>query len=259
MIRVAINGFGRIGRQVLQAGITNPNIEWVAINDLSPVDNLAYLLKYDSVYGRFPGTVEHDAHSITINGKRIEVFNNKDPSQLPWKEHNIDIVLECTGFFTKRDGAMLHIEAGAKKVLISAPSKDADFDIVMGVNEHDYKKELIVSNCSCTTNASAIVAKVLDDNFGIKRAMLITAHGYTATQRLIDGPHNKDFRRGRSAAVNIVPTSTGAAKSVTKVLPHLQDKLDAYAWRVPVPVGSIVSIVGEIEKPANVEKTQLAL
>lgn len=255
MIRVAINGFGRIGRQVLQAGIDNKNIEWVAINDLTPVDNLAYLLKYDSVYGRFPGTVEHTDNSITINGQKIQVFSQRDPAQLPWKDLNVDVVVESTGFFTKRDGAQLHLSAGAKKVLISAPAKEPDFSIVCGVNDKDLKtSHKIVSNCSCTTNAIATLVKILHDNHKIKRGMLVTAHAYTASQGLVDGPNKKDYRRGRHAAVNIVPTTTGAAKTVFEVIPELKGKLDGYAWRVPVPVGSIVSLIAEVEKPTTVEE-----
>ncbi|MBD3318750.1 type I glyceraldehyde-3-phosphate dehydrogenase [Candidatus Woesearchaeota archaeon] len=256
MVRVAINGFGRIGRQVLQAGIGDPAIEWVAINDLSKVEDLAYLLKYDSVYGTFPGTVDVKDNALVINGKTVQVFSEKNPAALPWNTLDIDVVLECTGFFTAREGAALHLDAGAKKVLISAPGKNPDFSIVRGVNEHEYdnKKHHIVSNCSCTTNASAPLCKVLHDNFTIKRGMLVTAHAYTASQRLIDGPSKKDPRRGRHAAINIIPTSTGAAKSVVEVMPELKDKLDAFAWRVPVPVGSIVSLICEVKKEVTEEK-----
>jgi len=255
MVRVAINGFGRIGRQVFQAGHDDPGIEWVAVNDLTDTKTLAYLLKYDSVYGRFPGTIAHTDDSIIVNGKHIKVFSEKDPSKLPWKDLEIDVVVESTGFFTKRAGAKKHLDAGAKKVLISAPSADPDFSLVRGVNEEDHSKDhLIVSNCSCTTNAAAPLVKVLHDNFIVKRGFLITAHGYTATQRLIDGPSKKDPRRGRSAAINIVPTTTGAAKAVTRVIPDLKGKLDASAWRVPIPVGSIVAVNVEVEKRTDVEK-----
>jgi glyceraldehyde 3-phosphate dehydrogenase len=256
MIRVAINGFGRIGRQIIRAGYDDPDIEWVAVNDLSSIEDLAYLLKYDSCYGKFPVDVTAKGDTLHIGKKTIKVLAERDPEKLPWKKLNIDVVIEATGFFTKHEGASKHLKAGAKKVLISAPSKDADFDLVMGVNEHDYdkKKHHIVSNCSCTTNAVAPLAKVLHDNYGIEKGFLITAHAYTATQNLIDSPHKKDPRRGRNAATNIVPTSTGAAKSVAKVIPALAGILDGYAWRVPVPVGSIVSLICHVKKDVTPEE-----
>lgn len=255
MVRVAINGFGRIGRQVLQAGITDKDIEWVAVNDLTDTKTLAHLLKYDSVHGISPYSVEHDEKTLTVNGKTIRVLAEKDPLKLPWKELNIDVVIESTGFFTTKEGAGLHLKAGAKKVLISAPANGADITLVKGVNEHlyDKKKHNIISNASCTTNCLAPIVKVLNDNFGVKRGFMATAHSYTADQRLVDAPH-KDLRRARSAAVSIIPTTTGAAKTVGEVIPELKGKLDGFAWRVPTPDGSIVNFVAELEKPADVWK-----
>ncbi|MFC1774894.1 type I glyceraldehyde-3-phosphate dehydrogenase [Nanoarchaeota archaeon] len=256
MVKVAINGFGRIGRQLFQVGFKDPDIQWVGINDLTDAKALAYLLKYDSVYGRFPGDVNHKEHALVVEGKTIPVFAEKDPSKLPWKQLGVDVVLECTGFFTKREGAMLHLKAGAKKVLISAPGKGSDFTLVRGVNEHlyDKTKHNIISNASCTTNATAPLVKVLNDNLGIKRGYLITAHAYTATQRLIDGPSRKDPRRGRHAAINIIPTTTGASKAIGMVIPEVEGKLQGFAWRVPVPVGSIVTLVVEVNTPTDVKK-----
>ena len=255
MVRVAINGFGRIGRQIIQAGINDPKIEWVAVNDLTDTKTLAYLLKYDSVYGKFPGTVECTKDTLIVNGKSIKVLAEKDPEKLPWKALDVDVVVESTGFFADRAGAEKHRKAGAKKVLISAPAKDADVTIVKGVNEHlyDKKKHNIISNGSCTTNCLAPIVKVLHDNFVVKRGFMVTTHSYTADQRLVDSPH-KDLRRGRSAAVSIIPTSTGAARTVGEVIPALKGKLDGYALRVPVVCGSYVSFTAEIEKPATSEK-----
>jgi len=255
MVRVAINGFGRIGRQVLQAGINDLSIEWVAVNDLTDTKTLAHLLKYDSVHGISPYPVECDEKNLIVNGKVIKVLAEKDPSKLPWKELKIDVVVECTGFFTDREGAKLHLKAGAKKVVISAPAKEVDITIVKGVNEHlyDKSKHHIISNASCTTNCLAPIVKVLHDNFVVKRGFMVTAHAYTADQRLVDAPH-KDLRRARSAAVSIIPTTTGAAKTVGEVIPALKGKLDGFAWRVPVPDGSIVQFTAEVQKPADVQK-----
>jgi len=255
MVRVAINGFGRIGRQILQAGINDKEIEWVAINDLTDTKTLAHLLKYDSVHGISPYTVESDEKNLIVNKKTIKVFAEKDPTKLPWKELKIDVVVESTGIFRDREGASLHLKAGAKKVLISAPAKDPDVTIVKGVNEKEYNKDKhkIISNASCTTNCLAPIVKVLHDNFGVKRGFMVTAHAYTADQRLVDAPH-KDLRRARSAAVSIIPTTTGAAKAVAEVIPSLKGKLDGMAWRVPVPDGSIVQFVAELEKPTDTEK-----
>ena len=255
MVRVAINGFGRIGRQILQAGINDKSIEWVAVNDLTDTATLAHLLKWDSVFGKFPGTVEAKKNSLVINGKEVKVLTEKDPANLPWKELKIDIVVESTGLFTDRESASKHLKAGAKKVLISAPSKDADITVVKGVNEHlyDKKKHSIISNASCTTNCLAPMVKVLHDNFKVKRGFMVTAHAYTADQRLVDAPH-RDLRRARAAAVSIIPTTTGAAKTVAEVIPDLKGKLDGFAWRIPVPDGSIVQFTAEVEKPASIEK-----
>lgn len=253
MIRVAINGFGRIGRQVFQAGFDDPNLEWVAINDLTDTKTLAHLLKYDSVHGGFKGEIGFSQDCLIVNGKHIRVFKAKDPHQLPWKELNVDVVVESTGFYTDREGAKKHIEAGAKKVLISAPAKDPDITIVKGVNENKYDKEKhhIISNASCTTNCLAPIVKVLDDNFGIVHGYMTTAHAYTADQRLVDSPHF-DLRRARHAAINIIPTTTGAAKAVAEVMPHLKGKLDGIALRVPVPDGSITDFVCELKKDATI-------
>ena len=254
-MRVAINGFGRIGRQVLQAGINDPAIEWVAVNDLTDPATLAHLLKYDSVFGKFSGSVEAKKDVLVVNGKEIKVFAKKDPLDLPWKDLKIDVVAECTGIFDDREGAAKHLKAGAKKVLISAPGKNVDLTMVKGVNEHVYdkKKHHVVSNASCTTNCLAPLVKVLHDNFGVKRGFMVTVHSYTADQRLVDAPH-RDLRRARAAAVNIVPTSTGAARTVAEVIPELKGKLDGFACRVPTPDGSLVQFTAELVKPASVEK-----
>jgi len=255
VVRVAINGFGRIGRQVLQVGINDPAIEWVAINDLTDTKTLAHLLKYDSVYGVFPGTIDFKSDKLIVNGKEILVLAEKEPDKLPWTKLKIAVVVESTGFFTERDGAAKHLRAGAKKVLISSPAKDPDITIVKGVNEHlyDKKKHNIISNASCTTNCLAPIVKVLNDNFGVKRGFMLTAHAYTADQRLVDSPH-RDLRRARHAAVSVIPTSTGAAKTVAEVIPEMKGKLDGIAWRVPIPWGSIVNFVVELKRDATVEK-----
>jgi len=255
MVRVAINGFGRIGRQVLQAGIDDPAIEWVAVNDLTDTHTLAHLLKYDSVFGKWPGTISHTDTSIIVNGKEIKVLAEKDPAKLPWKQLKVDVVVESTGFFTKREGAKLHLDAGARKVVISAPSDDPDLTIVKGVNEdrYDRKRHHIVSNASCTTNCLAPMVKVLHDNFGVAKGFMVTAHAYTSDQRLVDAPH-KDLRRARAAAMSIVPTTTGAAKAVADVIPELKGLLDGFAWRVPIPDGSIVTFICELKKPTDAEK-----
>lgn len=254
MIRVAINGFGRIGRQVFQAGANDPNIEWVAINDLTDTKTLAHLLKYDSVHGHFKGTVSHVDDGLIVNGRFIKVLKEKDPTKLPWGSLNIDVVVESTGFFTDREGAQKHIHAGAKKVLISAPAKNPDITIVKGVNEGSYDKHKhhIISNASCTTNCLAPIVKVLDDNFGVVKGFMTTVHAFTADQRLVDAPHS-DLRRARHASINITPTTTGAAKAVAEVMPHLKGKLDGISLRVPVPDGSITDFVCEIGKDTTKE------
>ena len=250
MIKVAINGFGRIGRMVFRAG-HDKGIDFVAINDLTDTKTLAHLLKYDSTHGKFPGSIEYDENSLTVNGKKIPVHKEKDPSKLPWK--GIDVVVESTGFFTSKEKAELHLKAGAKKVLISAPAKGDVFTIVKGVNEHLYKGQKIVSNASCTTNCLAPIVKVLDDNFGIQNGFMTTIHAYTADQRIVDGPHS-DLRRARAAAANIVPTTTGAAKAVTLALPHLKGKLDGQAVRVPVIDGSLTDFVCNLKTEVTVEQ-----
>jgi len=255
MVRVAINGFGRIGRMVFRAGYKDRKIQFVAFNDLTDNKTLAHLLKYDSVHGKFQGKVEYDDENIIVDGKKIVVFSEKDPSKLPWKQLKVDIVVESTGFFLTRELVSQHLEAGAKKVLLSAPAKDADIKtIVLGVNEkmYDKRNDHIISNASCTTNCLAPMAKVLNDNFGIRRGFMTTVHGYTADQRLHDAPH-KDLRRARSAAINIIPTTTGAAKTVGKVITELSGKLDGIAIRVPVIDGSVTDFVCELEKEVIAE------
>lgn len=244
MIRVAINGFGRIGRNILRTAVKNPeygkSFEIVAINDLGDQGTLAYLLKYDSIYGKFPGAVEAKKDGIEIDGKLIKLFSQLNPVALEWKKLDIDLVIESTGVFRKRDGAAKHLRAGAKKVVISAPSPDPDVTIVLGVNEETYDKDKhhVISMASCTTNSLAPPAKVLHDNFGIEKGIMTTIHAYTGDQRLLDFPH-KDLRRARAAATSIIPTTTGAAKAVGLVIPELKGKLNGMAIRVPIPDGSI--------------------
>ncbi|MBW2984885.1 type I glyceraldehyde-3-phosphate dehydrogenase [Candidatus Woesearchaeota archaeon] len=255
MVRIAINGFGRIGRLVLKAGIKDKNIDIVGINDLAPIPTLAHLLRYDSVHGPFPGTLQAKEKSIEVNKKNIAVFAEKDPKKLPWKKLGVDIVVESTGIFRTKELASLHLKAGAKKVLLSAPPKGGKIkQIVKGVNEHIIEKDdVIISNASCTTNCFAPIAKVINDNYKINGGVMTTIHAYTADQRIVDGPH-KDLRRARSAALSIIPTSTGAAKAVQKVVPELEGKLYAASIRVPVPDGSIVVFVAEIEASPTVEE-----
>jgi len=254
MVKVAINGFGRIGRMVFKAGLDDPSIEFVAVNDLTDNETLAHLLKYDSVHGKLAKEVSFNDNAIIVDGKELKVFAERDPVNLPWASLGVDVVVESTGFFRTREKAAKHLTAGAKRVLISAPSPDADFTIVKGVNEHEYnpEKHKIVSNASCTTNCLAPIVKVLNDNFGVKRGYMTTIHSYTGDQRLLDAPH-KDLRRARCAAVNIVPTTTGAAKAVTKVIPELAGKLDGMAIRVPTPDGSITDFVCELGKETSRE------
>jgi len=252
MVRIAINGFGRIGRQFLRALLLrNEDIEVVAINDLVDPNNLAYLFKHDSVY-KDNFDVKVEGNQLLINGKRINIYSEKDPHLLPWRDLNIDVVVEATGFFTKKQDALKHIDAGARKVLITAPSDDADFTIIKGVNEHLYKrdKHVVISNGSCTTNAVTPTLKVIDDNYGVEYAMITTVHAYTSTQGIIDKP-SRHWERGRAAAVNIVPTSTGASRAVVKALPHLNGKISAIALRVPVVNGSIVEINALLSRETN--------
>ena len=259
-LRVAINGFGRIGRMVLRAGVKNKNLDFVAINDLTDAATLAHLFKYDSVHGIFPGKVEHTADSLIINGKAIKIYALKNPAELPWKKDKIEVVLESTGIFTSKEKAGMHIEAGAKKVVISAPATNEDITIVMGVNDqlYDPKKHHIISNASCTTNCLAPVAKVLHETFGIEKGLVTTVHSYTNDQNILDLPH-KDLRRARAAAMSMIPTTTGAAKAVSLVLPELKGKLDGMAIRVPTPNVSVVDLVVTLKKKADVDKVNAAL
>ncbi len=258
-LRVAINGFGRIGRSVLRAAVKEKGIEIVAINDLTDAKTLAHLLKYDSVHGTFPGKVEVGNGEIIVNGKAIKILAVRNPEELPWKKEKIDVVLESTGLFTSREKAELHLKAGAKKVIISAPATNEDITIVMGVNSHLYdpKKHNIISNASCTTNCLAPVAKVLHETFGIEKGLVTTVHSYTNDQQILDLPH-KDLRRARAAAMSMIPTSTGAAKAVSLVLPELKGKLDGMAIRVPTPNVSVVDLVATLAKKADVDKINAA-
>lgn len=254
-IKVGINGFGRIGRNFFRALIESgaTNIEVVGINDLTDTKTLAHLLKYDSILGRFPQTVEAGAGLITVGGTPIKILAERDPASLPWKELGADIVIESTGFFTNAEDAQKHLNAGAKKVIISAPAKGEDITIVLGVNEKNYNPQTdnIISNASCTTNCLAPMAKVLDDAFGIERGLMTTIHAYTNDQSILDFPH-ADLRRARAAAINMIPTSTGAAKAIGLVMPQLKGKLDGYAMRVPVPTGSATDLTVEVRSPATV-------
>lgn len=244
MVRIAINGFGRIGRMVFRAGLLDPEFDVVAINDLTSPETLAYLLRHDSVHGPIAADVAWDDEHLIVDGNRIRVFAERDPAALPWRDFGIDVVVESTGFFTHRDGAAKHLEAGARKVLISAPGKGVDLTIVKGVNEHEYDpdKHHVVSNASCTTNNIAPIVKVMCDNFGVEKCFFVTVHAYTSTQSMIDAPNHKDLRRGRAAAQNIVPTTTGAAKAVIEVIPELAGCIDGHAMRVPVADGSITDM-----------------
>ncbi|TGL90179.1 type I glyceraldehyde-3-phosphate dehydrogenase [Leptospira congkakensis] len=254
MVKIAINGFGRIGRLVLRSGIKDPNLEFVAINDLVTPDNLSYLFKYDSTHGRFDGEVSHTDNEIIIDGKKVKTFSERDPEKLPWKELGVDFVIESTGLFTDRVGAEKHIKAGAKKVVISAPAKDKDIPtFVMGVNHEKYDsgKDNVVSNASCTTNCLAPITKVVLDNFGIVEGLMTTIHAMTATQPTVDGPSKKDFRGGRGAAQNIIPASTGAAKAVGLCIPEVNGKLTGMSFRVPTPDVSVVDLTVRTEKPTS--------
>ncbi len=258
-IKVAINGFGRIGRLTFRRLLEKENVEVVAINDLTDNATLAHLLKYDSVHGRFNGTVTSDANSITVNGKEIKSFAERDPKLLPWASLGIDVVLESTGRFIDQDGAGQHLTAGARKVIISAPAKGDIPTVVLGVNDETLTDAMtIISNASCTTNCLAPMAKVLDDTFGIEKGFMTTVHAYTADQNLQDAPHS-DLRRSRAAAYSIIPTSTGAAKAVGLVLPHLKGKLDGNAMRVPTPDGSVTDFTALLKRDATVAEINAAL
>jgi len=257
-VKIGINGFGRIGRLVFRASVKRDNVEVVAINDLLDVEHLAYLLQYDSVHGRFDGTVEVKDGHLVVNGKTVRITAERDPKNLKWDEVGAEIVAECTGIFTTLDMAQSHIDGGAKKVVISAPSKDAPM-FVMGVNHNDIKaSDTIVSNASCTTNCLAPLAKVLDDNFGIVEGLMTTVHATTATQMTVDGPSKKDYRGGRSAMLNIIPASTGAAKAVTKVIPSLLGKLTGMAFRVPTADVSVVDLTVRLEKNTSYDEVKKA-
>lgn len=253
-MKIGINGFGRIGRQIFRIAHAR-GLDIALVNDLVDNETLAQLLRYDSNYGKFEGTVSHDDENLIVDGKKIRVTAIKDPTTLPWKELGVDVVVESTGIFTKRAQAAMHLEAGAKKVLISAPSPDSDLDIMIGVNDDQYDSEKhdVVSNASCTTNSLAPVMKIIDEAFGVEQAMMTTIHSYTNDQVLLDGPH-KDLRRARNAATNIIPTSTGAAVAVAKVLPQLKGVFDGTALRVPTPVGSISDVTAILKTAASTEQ-----
>jgi len=255
-VRVGINGFGRIGRNVLRAGLAKEtDIEWVAVNDITDNATLAHLFKYDSILGPYPGSVEVRDDSLIIDDREVNVFEERDPAKLPWSALGVDVVLESTGFFTKRHDAAKHIEAGAKKVVISAPATEPDLTMVLGVNDDQYDADRhdVVSNASCTTNCLAPFAKVANDAVGIKHGLMTTIHAYTADQRLQDAPH-RDLRRARAAAVNLVPTSTGAAKAVGLVLPELNGKLHGFAIRAPVITGSVVDLTFEASRETSADE-----
>jgi glyceraldehyde 3-phosphate dehydrogenase len=259
-LRVGINGFGRIGRNVFRAGFEkNADVEWVAVNDITDTETLAHLLKYDSVYGPFPGDVEATDDGLVVGGKQLKVLAERDPGALPWGDLGVDVVIESTGFFTARDDAAKHLSAGAKKVLISAPAKGEDITVALGVNFDSYDPDShhVISNASCTTNCLAPFAKVVHETVGIKHGLMTTIHAYTADQRLVDAPHS-DLRRARAAALNLVPTSTGAAKAVGLVLPELNGKLHGFAIRAPVPTGSVVDLTFEAERATSVEEVNEA-
>ncbi|MBW2609178.1 MAG: type I glyceraldehyde-3-phosphate dehydrogenase [Deltaproteobacteria bacterium] len=259
-VKVAINGFGRIGRMAFRAGLANKDVEFVAINDLTDPSTLAHLLKYDSSQGVLDSKVSNTDNSLIVDGKEIRIFMERDPAKIPWGDVGAEFVLECTGLFREKEKAAAHLESGPSKVIISAPAKGPDITIVMGVNhqEYDPQKHHIVSNASCTTNCLAPVCKVLLDNFGIETGLMTTTHAYTGDQRLLDFPH-KDLRRARSAALSMIPTTTGAAKAVSLVLPQLEGKLNGMAIRVPTPNVSVVDLVVKLSKPATVDEINSAM
>jgi glyceraldehyde 3-phosphate dehydrogenase len=261
-VKVGINGFGRIGRNVFRAAkAANAEIEFVAVNDLVDTATMAHLLKYDSILGRYPGEVVAGGGVITVDGSEVKMLSERDPAQLPWGELGVDVVIESTGFFTARPDAAKHLEAGAKKVIISAPAKEPDVTVALGVNfdsAYDPEKHDVISNASCTTNCLAPLAKVLHEAFGIEQGLMTTIHAYTADQRLQDMPH-KDLRRARAAALNLIPTTTGAAKAVGLVLPELNGKLNGFAMRAPVPTGSVVDLTFDAAKAVNPEEVNAAV
>jgi glyceraldehyde 3-phosphate dehydrogenase len=260
-VKVGINGFGRIGRNIFRAAHeAGSDLEFVAVNDLVDAEMIAHLLKYDSVLGRFPGEVEATGSGFAVDGREIKVLSEKDPAALPWEELGVEVVIESTGLFTKREAAEKHLEAGAKKVIISAPATDPDITVALGVNfdSYDPERHNIISNASCTTNCLAPVAKVLNDSVGIDRGLMTTIHAYTADQRLQDLPH-KDYRRARAAAVNLIPTSTGAAKAIGLVVPELEGKLSGTAIRAPVITGSVVDLVCDVSRETSAEEINAAM
>jgi glyceraldehyde 3-phosphate dehydrogenase len=262
-VRVGINGFGRIGRNMFRAAMAQEatDIEWVAVNDLTDAETLAHLLKYDSILGPYPGTVRALEGALEVDGKELKVLAERDPAALPWKELGVDIVIESTGLFTAREHASKHLAGGARKVIVSAPASDPDVTVVLGVNfdeAYDSATHHVISNASCTTNCLAPVAKVINDAIGIEHGLMTTIHAYTADQRLQDMPH-KDLRRARAAAINLIPASTGAAKAIGLVIPALQGKLHGFAVRAPVPVGSVVDLTVECERATSVEEVNGAL
>jgi glyceraldehyde 3-phosphate dehydrogenase len=261
-VRVAVNGFGRIGRNMLRAAAgQGADIEWVAINDIADAETLAHLLKYDSILGPYKGAVEHTEDALVLDGAEIKMLAQRDPAELPWAELGVDVVVESTGLFTKREDAAKHLQAGAKKVVISAPATDPDVTVVLGVNfeqVYDREQHHIISNASCTTNCLAPVAKVLNDTVGIDHGLMTTIHAYTADQRLQDMPH-RDLRRARAAAINLIPASTGAAKAIGLVIPELNGKLHGFAVRAPVPTGSVVDLTVECARSTSVEEVNGAL
>jgi glyceraldehyde 3-phosphate dehydrogenase len=259
-VKIGINGFGRIGRNVFRAALNNPDVEVVAVNDLTNVNTLAHLLKYDTTHGKLDAAVEVGEGSLIVNGKTIKVFAERDPGALPWGEYGADIVVESTGIFTAKEKAELHLKGGAKKVIISAPATNEDITIVMGVNEEKYDpaKHTVISNASCTTNCLAPIAKVLHDRFGIVKGMMTTVHSYTNDQQVLDLPH-KDLRRARAAAENIIPSTTGAAKAVALVLPELKGLLNGMAFRVPTPNVSVTDLVVELKAKVTVDEVNAAL
>ncbi|GEL76586.1 type I glyceraldehyde-3-phosphate dehydrogenase [Tenuibacillus multivorans] len=258
-VKVGINGFGRIGRRVFRAAMTNDDVEVVAVNDLADPNMLAHLLKYDTIHGELEADIDVTEDAFNINDKEVKVLSERDPANLPWNDLGVEIVIESTGLFRKREDAKKHLDAGAKKVIISAPGSDDDLTVVMGVNEDKYDKDShdIVSNASCTTNSLAPVAKVLSDKFGLKRGIMTTVHSFTNDQQILDLPH-KDYRRARAASENIIPTTTGAAEAVAKVLPEVKGKLTGMAMRVPTPNVSIVDLVAELDQNVTVEELNQA-
>ena len=258
-IKVGINGFGRIGRNIMRAAIGNKDIDFVAVNDITDTKTLAHLLKYDSILGNLTATIEAGDGWISVNGDRFQVLSQKDPSLLPWKDLGVEVVFEGTGKFTKRDDAMKHVAAGARRVVITAPATSPDVTLLMGVNHelYDPAKHVIISNASCTTNCLAPVAKVLQESFGIRKGWMTTIHSYTNDQNVLDFPH-KDLRRARAAAINMIPTTTGAARAIALVIPELKGKLDGFSMRVPTPNVSVVDLVALLEKPATGEEINAA-